>query len=247
VRRLLPDPRDPVDPREAYAGLAARGDRPGVRVNMIASVDGATAVDGVSGPLGGPPDREIYRLLRSFADVVLVAAGTARAEGYKPARTYEQYQDDRRARGQADAPRIAVVSRSLDLDWAAPLFADADPPSIVVTTVDASPERLAAARAVAHVIAAGTGDVDLTAAVVALGALGARHVLCEGGPSLNAAMVAAGVVDELCLTISPLLAAGDAKRILAGPALAAPARLELLALLEQDGFLLSRYRVAPAA
>jgi riboflavin biosynthesis pyrimidine reductase len=209
---------------------------------MVASVDGATAVDGVSGPLSGPPDRVVYRLLRSLADVVLVAAGTARTENYGPARVYDEYVHARRQRGQADAPRIAVVTRRLDLDWNTPLFRDVTELTIVIAPTDAAPDRLAEARQAAELITAGTGDVDLHAAVVALGERGLSRVLAEGGPSLNGALAAAGLVDEVCLTISPRLAGGDAKRILAGPPLPSGIDLELRSLLEDDGFLLARYR-----
>ncbi len=242
MRRLFPIAVDEIDPATAYADMPTAAGRPGVRLNMIASVDGATAIGGVSAPLGGPPDRVVYRLLRSLADVVLVAAGTARVEHYKPALVYEDYVQARRARGQSDAPRIAVVSRSLELDWDLPLFREAAERTIVITTADAPAHSLAAARAVCEVIAVGDGSVNLPAALVALGELGADHVLAEGGPSLNGAMAEADLIDELCLTISPRLASGDAKRILAGPDLPAPIELELCSLLEQDGFLLARYR-----
>lgn len=242
MRQILPLHVDPVDAAAVYADLPAAGDRPGIRVNMIASVDGATAIGGVSGPLGGPPDKFVYRLLRSFADVVLVAAGTVRAENYKPAQLYEEYVESRRARGQADRPRIAVASRGLDLDWDAPLFTEAVERTIVVTTADAPADALAAARSRAEVIQAGVGGVDLQAVVRALGDMGVRHVLAEGGPSLNGALAAADLIDELCLTISPLLGSGAAKRIVAGPDLPSPIRLEVRSLLEEDGFLLARYR-----
>jgi riboflavin biosynthesis pyrimidine reductase len=243
VRQLFPTPADHVDASEVYADLPSATGRPSLRVNMVASVDGATAIGGVSGPLSGPPDRIVYRLLRSLADVVLVAAGTARTENYKPALVHEEYVEARRARGQPDVPRIAVVSRRLDLDWEAPLFTDAAERTIVITTEDAPAEPLAAARKRADVVTTGPGTVNLAAALVALGDRGVRHVLAEGGPSLNGALAEADVIDELCLTISPRLASGDAKRILSGPDLPAPAELELQSLLEEDGFLLSRYRV----
>lgn len=242
MRQLLPTVIDDVDPATAYADMPTAAGRPGLRVNMVASLDGATAIGGVSGPLGGPPDRVIYRLLRSLADVVLVAAGTIRAEHYKPALVYDDYLDDRRSRGQRDAPRIAVVTRTLDLDFDLPLFRDATERTIIVTRTDAPPDRLAVARSVCDVIAVGTGHVDLRAAMVVLGELGAQHVLCEGGPSLNGALAATDLIDEICLTVSPLLASGDAKRILSGPDLAAPLDLELRSLIEEDGFLLARYR-----
>lgn len=241
MRQLFPTALDDVDPAGTYAEVPGTEGRAGVRVNMVASVDGATAVDGVSGPLSGPPDRVVYRLLRSFADVVLVAAGTARTENYKPAQAYEEYLAARRGRGQTDAPRIAVVSRSLALDWTTPLFTDATEPTIVIAPTDAPPDRIADARKAAHVITAGTGDVDLHAALGALAEIGLVRVLAEGGPSLNGALAAAGLIDELCLTISPRLAGGDAKRILAGPPLPGGIDLELRSLLEEDGFLLARY------
>ena len=242
MRQIFPTAVDAIDPATAYADMPTAAGRPGIRLNMIASVDGATAIGGVSAPLTGPPDRVVYRLLRSLADVVLVAAGTARIEHYKPARVYDDYVGARRARGQSDAPRIAVVSRSLALDWDLPLFREATERTIVITTADAPAESLAAARSVCDVIAVGDGSVNLPAAMVALGELGAAHVLSEGGSSLNGAMAEAGLIDELCLTISPRLASGAAKRILAGPDLPAPIELELCSLLEQDGFLLARYR-----
>ncbi len=216
--------------------------RPGVRINMVASVDGATAIGGVSGPLSGPPDRIVYRLLRSLADVVLVAAGTVRTEHYKPAVVGDDDLKARRARGQTDAPRIAVVSRRLDLDWELPLFREAAERTIVVTSTDAPAGALAAARSLCDVIAVGRGTVDLPAALIALGELGADHVLGEGGPSLNGALAEADLIDEVCLTISPRLASGDAKRILSGPDLPGSVELELRTLLEEDGFLLARYR-----
>lgn len=242
MRQLFPTTVDDIEVVTAYADMPAAVGRPGVRLNMVASVDGGTAINGVSGPLSGPPDRVVYRLLRSLADVVLVAAGTVRTEHYKPALVSDDDLHVRRERGQTDAPRIAVVSRSLDLDWDLPLFRDAAERTIVVTTVDAPPQPLAVARSLCDVIVAGEGSVDLTAALVAFGELGVRHVLAEGGPSLNGALADAGLIDEVCLTISPRLASGDAKRILSGPDLPAPVELELCTLLEEDGFLLARYR-----
>ena len=242
MRQIYPEHVDPVDAESVYADLPTAEGRPGLRLNFVASVDGATQVGGVSGPLSGPADKFVYRLLRSFADIVLVAAGTVRAENYKPAKVQDEYADSRRARGQADRPRIAVVSRGLDLDWDAPLFTEAVERTIVITTTDAPADELATAHARAEVIQVGAGDVDLSAAMTELGALGAGHVLCEGGPTLSGALAAAGLLDEVCLTIAPLLAGGDAKRILNGPTLDPPLAQELRSLLEDDGNLLARYR-----
>jgi riboflavin biosynthesis pyrimidine reductase len=199
--------------------------RPGVRFNMIASVDGATAVDGVAGGLGGKADQDLFALLRTLADVVLVAAGTVRAEGYGPSRV-----------------PIAVVTRSCNLDWRSRFFTAQDARPVVVTVATAPAEARARAAEVADVVVAGERDVDLAMAVDALGERGWRAVLCEGGPTLNGQLAAAGLLDELCLTLSPRLVGGTAKRLLAGPLLPGPPTLTLASACEQDGFLFLRYR-----
>ena len=218
VHQLLPEPIDPVDPIEYHAAAARPRptDRPWLLCNMVASADGATAVDGVSGPLGGEGDRAVFTALRSAADVILAAAGTVRAERYGPPRTPETQQTVRLARGQTRWPRIAVVTASLDLDVTTPLFADTPVTPIVITTTDADPHRRAAVAERAEVITAGTGRVDLSEAMRTLGEH-ADTVLCEGGPSLNGQLAADGLVDELCLTLAPTLANGDSARIMHHP------------------------------
>lgn len=244
VRQLLPHPVDDVDPVALYATdeRPAPADRPWVLANMVASADGATAVDGRSGALGGPADRAAFTAIRAVADVILVAAGTARAEGYGPPRTPPALQERRRARGQAAKPRIALVTRSLDLDLGAELFADPDRRCLVIAPHDADPDRLAAAATAADVVTAGTGGVDLVAALAHLHDLGADVVLAEGGPSLLGQLVAADLVDELCLTLAPALVAGESDRIVHGADLPdGLAPLHLDRVLEQDGTLLLRY------
>lgn len=245
MRRLLPEPAGPIDPAEAYADMPRAEGRPGVRLNMVASIDGAIAIDGTSGALGGDADRRLFAALRSLTDIVLVAAGTVRAEGYGPARLSDDLRAARAARGQSAVPRIAVVSRSLGLDWDDPLFRDAEPGArpLVVTCAAAPPDALRRAEEVAEVVVAGDETVDLRGAVVALGALGAHSVLAEGGPRLNADLAAAGLLDEVCLTLSPRLVGGDARRILAGPAVGGPGeRMRLRSVCEDDGFLFVRHR-----
>ena len=246
MNRLLPDPGT-VEPVAAYADMPIAEGRPGVRLNMVASIDGAIAVDGTSGALGGDADRRVFTALRALTDVVLVAAGTVRAEGYGPPRLPDALVAQRRARGQAALPRIAVVTRSLDLDWASPLFADADAdaPPLIVTCASAPAEGLARAREHAELVVAGDADVDLGAALTALGAQGVRSVLAEGGPRLNAALAAAGLLDEVCLTVSPRLVGGDSRRILDGPAPAGGGRaMRLWSAYEDEGFLFLRHRAA---
>ena len=225
MRQLFPEWVDPVDPAEVYADLPDAAGRPAVRVNMISTVDGATTLDGVSGGLGSLGDKRVFAVLRSLADVVLVAAGTVRAEHYGP----------------SEVP-IAVVTRAVQLDWDSSFFSDAKARPLVVTVEDAPAENLARAAEVADVILAGRGSVDVTMALDALAARGVRHVLAEGGPTLNAELAGAGVLDELCLTVSPKLAAGDAKRMLAGSLLVPPRPLALRSVCEEEDFLFLRYR-----
>ena len=225
MRQLLPFPMDPVDPAALYDDLPPAGRRPTVRLNMIASIDGATAVAGRSGGLGGPADQALFAVLRSLADVVLVAAGTVRAERYRPSKV-----------------PVAVISRSCRLDWDSPFFTAAIAPPVVVTVAEAPALERKKAAGLADLIIAWERDVDLAAALGALAERGYARMLAEGGPSLNGQLAAAGLLDELCLTLSPLLAGGDAKRILAGAALAPGRGWRLRSLCEQDGFLFLRYR-----
>ena len=180
-----------------------------------------------STPSGGPGDKRVFGALRSLADVVLVAAGTVRAEHYGP----------------STIP-IAVVTRSANLDWQSPFFSDAKSRPIVLTVDDAPKDNLEHAAEVADIVRAGTGSVDLGRAVAELGARGFGHVLAEGGPTLNGQLALAGLLDELCLTLSPNLVAGDAKRLLAGPPPPAPMQLSLRSVLEDESYLFLRYRVA---
>lgn len=243
VRQLLPTPADDVDPFAAHASALrpAPEGRPWVVLNMVASVDGATAVEGRSGALGGPADRRVFSALRSAADVILVAAGTVRAEGYGPPRTPEAQQEARRRRGQTPFPRIAVVSRSLDLDASSSLFVEAPERPLVITAADTSvPDALSS---VAEVHEAGDATrVDLAAALALLGQLGHRLVLCEGGPTLNGQLIAAGLVDEVDLTLSPLLVGGDSRRVAEGST-EAPTGLGLAHLWHDadDDLLFARY------
>lgn len=187
--------------------------RPWLRVNFVSSVDGAATVDGVSGALGGPADLRLFDLLRRLADVVLVAAGTARTEGYGPMVLGEDAAAWRVAAGLAPQPVFALVSRSLELDPASPIFADAPVRPIVLTTASAPQDRRVALAEVADVIECGDEDVDPRTAVAALVGRGLAQIHCEGGPSLFAALLAGDVVDELCLTVAPTLVGGDAPRI----------------------------------
>lgn len=248
MRRLVPDDTGAVDARAAYdLPDATPADRPFVRVNMITSVDGAIDVDGRSGPLGGKADRHVFGVLRSHADVIVVGAGTFRREQYGPVRFDGHTEDRRRARGQEPVPPIAVVTSSGELDWTAPFFTEARARPIVLTTTAVSEAAPEEARAVADVVAAGDGldeGVAVDRALAALHARGARSVLVEGGPSLLGQFAEAGAIDELCLTLSPLLVGGHGRSLLGQVALSTPLPLRTIGVLEEDGFFFLRFAAA---
>ncbi|WUH90138.1 pyrimidine reductase family protein [Streptomyces sp. NBC_00433] len=249
MRRLHP-PAGKADPdlttphglAAAYA-YPAPTTNPYVRANMVASLDGSAHADGKSAPLSSPADMRVFGTLRALADAIVVGAETVRQEGYRPAKARKDFAEQRAAQGQSPAPVIAVVSRRLDLDFDAPLFREPAVPTVVLTGGTAPEERLAAARAAgARVVLAGEDGVDPARAVAELAALGHTRLLHEGGPRLLAQFAAAGVLDELCLTVAPLLVGGDAPRVMNGPAVpAGPSRFVPLSVLEEDGFLFTRY------
>jgi 5-amino-6-(5-phosphoribosylamino)uracil reductase len=242
MRLVLPDRRDDVDPAELTAaeGRPPHADRPWLLVNMIATVDGATAVDGRSGALGGPGDKQMFSALRGIADVVLVAAGTVRAEHYGPPRASDDQQARRVARGQAPLPRLAICTASADLDPEGEVFSSTPPP-LVYTVDTADADRRAALDARAELVVHPGTRLDVAAVVADLGQRGARVVLTEGGPSFNGALVAADLVDELCLTVAPLLASGESARIVHGPPPAEPFGFALDRVVEDGGTLFLRY------
>jgi len=244
MRMLFPDWAEAVDPAQVYADLPHANGRPSVRLNMIVSVDGGTSWNGVSGALGGPADKALFQVLRSLTDVVLVASGTMKAEHYGPAMLPQAIQAARRQRGQTAVPPIAVVSRTCRFDWKAPFFAAATGRPTVITVSDADAADRARAAEVADVIVAGAHNVDLARAMHELGERGARTVLAEGGPTLNGDLARARLLDELCVTLSPLLASGDAKRIIAGSTLDELEPLRLRSVCGEDDYLFLRYRPA---
>jgi riboflavin biosynthesis pyrimidine reductase len=218
----------------------ARPDGRHVRVNMIASLDGGTALGGTSGSLGGPADRLVFATLRSYADVILAGAGTVREERYGPARPSPAERDARRERGQAPVPPIAVITRSANLDWATPFFTEAEVPPLVIT-VEASRDAVRHASAAVEVVIAGDDEVDLTAALDELTRRGYRDVLVEGGPTINAELASRRELDEVCVTVAPTLVAGPSHRILAGSVLDPPIGLRLSSVITADGYLFVRY------
>jgi riboflavin biosynthesis pyrimidine reductase len=217
---------------------------PRVRMNFVASADGAATMEGRSGGLGGPTDRTAMEVLRALSDVVLVGAGTVRAEGYGGVRVGDRLATWRQENGLPRQPRLATVSRDLALAPEHPFFAEAVTTPLVITCADVPSERRDRLDAVADVIACGDALVDLSSALDELAGRGLRQVLCEGGPHLFGSLLEARLVDEVCLTMSPVLAGGDAGRIVRGATEHAhPLRLGH-ALADDEGFLLLRYAVA---
>ena len=243
MRQLLPTPSGELTEDDLLAAYeVAPGPGPHLRANFVASADGAAWLAGRSGGLSSPADRRVFALLRDLADLVLVGAQTIRIEGY----SYPDFGADRRARrralGLAELPTFAVVSGGLDLDPGSGLFEGAPVRTVVITGAAAPADRRAALERVADVVVAGDDRVDLAAAVDLLAARGWRRILTEGGPGLLGGLLAAGRLDELCLTVSPLLAGPGAGRIVGGPG-SLPRGLDLLRLLTEDGALFTRYAV----
>ncbi|MFI9253743.1 pyrimidine reductase family protein [Streptomyces sp. NPDC053069] len=228
----------------AYPEPAPGAPRPWLRANMVSSLDGAAQHEGRSQPISSATDMRIFGTLRALADVIVVGAETVRQEGYRPARARAEFADARKAAGQTPAPVIAVVSASLELDFSLPLFTSPLVPTLILTGAAAAPDRVAAAeKAGARVLIAGEGTgIEPARAVGALAGLGHTRLLTEGGPRLLGQLIADEVLDELCLTLSPMLTAGDAQRIAGGPPVTVPHRFELASLLEEAGFLFGRYR-----
>ncbi|TDB70759.1 pyrimidine reductase family protein [Micromonospora sp. KC721] len=239
IRRIWPTPPSgPLDDAE-LTRLYGRADHPRLRVNFVTSPDGAVSLDGYSAGLSGVPDKRVFGLLRMLCDGLVVAAGTLRHEGYRAVRLSGPRRAWRRDHGLAEYPTLVVVSRSLALDPAQPALADAPVRPVVLTTGAATaPAGLAD---VVDLVRLGDDTVDLAAALTDLRRRGLGQLLCEGGPQLFGALTAADLVDELCLTVSPLLAGAGPGRITAGGP-SAPRALGLRHVLAaDDGVLLLRY------
>jgi 5-amino-6-(5-phosphoribosylamino)uracil reductase len=238
-------PADPVADDTTLVGLydfPAGLDRPWVKANFICSVDGAVSLGGRSGGLSDPNDRKIFQLGRALCDVILVGAGTALVERYRGVRPDAVPAGLRADRGLAPVPPIAVVTRRCSVAPTSALVTKAVTPTIVFTTELAPPSRRdALSDAGAEVVVAGKDDVDLSAVLAELDRRALRRVCCEGGPHLFGDLIAADLVDELDLSVAPLLVAGDAGRIAAGPLPMSPTRLTLAHVLHASDQLMLRY------
>jgi len=233
IDRLWPDPADYLSDDDLAAPLG-----PCVRMNFVASVDGAATRHGRSGGLSSAGDKRYFEVLRRVCDVVLVGAGTVRTEGYGPMHVSEASAKWRVAQAMPQHPVFAIVSGGLDLDPASAIFTDAPVMPLLVTTAAASGmEKFAG---IADILVAGDGPrIDSTVMIAGLRERGLTRILCEGGPTLFGSLLEADAVDELSLTVAPSLEGGDATRIATAPT--PPRNLALAQVLKSGDSLLLRY------
>lgn len=215
---------------------------PWLRTMMVMTLDGATVgPDGLSGSISGAADKRVFMEARRLADVVLVGAGTIRAERYKPMLAKPEWQDAREAAGLAPAPQVVIVSGRLNLPWEEPMFSESTLPVIVATTTRADSTSLAQAHRHAEVVQFGDESVDLRALVQWLHERGQHRINCEGGEALLDAMVRNDLVDEMDLTISPILVGAgylpDPEREISAPY----PRFSLAHQFIDEGFVFCRY------
>lgn len=238
MRQLFPDVVDDPDLEAVY-----RYPDDWLAVNFVSSVDGGVEIDGHSQALSTPPDREVYWLGSDLADVVLLGAGTATVEEFDGIHPNDRTRDRRERHGLAPVPPIAVVTSGTTLTPDSPVLTDPLVPTIVLTC-EATPKsrRDAWTAAGGDVVLAGTDTVDLAVARRHLRERGLRRIDCEGGPRLFGSLLAAGQVDELRLTLSPVLVAGAAHRIAIGAGID-PQDLELASVLSEADTLLLRYLI----
>lgn len=236
LRRL--ETGEPVDALELlFSEVRDRADRPWVMLNIVESIDGATAVDGGASALNDRDDRDLFLALRAVADVVMNGAETVRSENLGPVRMSDEMAGWRAEAGLAPLPEMVVLTRSLDLDPGHRIFSRQDQRATVITGVDVEQSRLESIQEVANVI-----QIDpLDGSGIVSSLADHRVILCEGGPTINALLIGAGVVDEVNLTVAPKLTLGESKRVASGRQLQPPLTLRLDRRLVGDQSLFLRF------
>ncbi|OKH83545.1 hypothetical protein EB75_08155 [Mycobacterium sp. ST-F2] len=219
-------------------------DRPWVRANMITSLDGGATDDGTSGGLAGPGDRALFGLMRQHADVILVGAATVRIENYSGAQMSAAQRQARQLRGQAEVPPIAVITHSADIPHDAKLFTRTEVPPLILTSRDSIDDTCRRFIGLAEVIdasGAAPDRVDPRAVLRIFAERGLLRVLTEGGPSLLNMLIEDDLIDEMCVTIAPVLVGGQARRIASGPGQAHTRLRRSHVLTDTAGYLYTRY------
>jgi riboflavin biosynthesis pyrimidine reductase len=221
-------------------------DRRWVRAMMVTTLDGAAAgPDGLSGSISGPADQVVFAAVRRHADAVLIGAGTLRAERYTPMRAKEEDAEARREQGLAPAPRLVIVSGSLELPWSEPVFSESALPPLILTGTNADPAALVRVPATCEVVTLAGDTVNAAAILDAMEERGLRRIVCEGGPTLLHDLVAAGLLDEADITVAPVFTGTNMSPHT--PGLGEVAEFELAQVLTADGFLMARYLCASKA
>jgi riboflavin biosynthesis pyrimidine reductase len=227
-----------VDPLELQMSYPrGRSDRPWVMANFITTIDGAAVVEGGSSAINDEDDRAMFSAMRAVPDFIVVGAGTVRAENYGPTRLDERRRQARLEARLEATPHLVVVTRSLDLEPDARVFEDPEHRVTILTGPEAPDERFSELSEVADVVRLNSTSAGDLIHYMRM----ARVVLCEGGPSLWGQFIAAGLVDEMALTVSPMLVSGHATRVSSGPMPEQPLDMRLDRIVYGDRSLFLRY------
>jgi len=244
LQRIYPRPGE-TTPEDLISrldlGSRAPAQRPYVVANMVASLDGKAVADGQTRALSSAVDRALFHQLRTQVDALLVGAGTMRVERYGRVPKSDELRAKREHEGLEPEPLTVIVSGRLDLAPDLPLLQAHGAPVVIATGAQHELEGVAADLAYLR-----TGS-DLPVMLARLRAEhGVRSVLCEGGPTLLSFLMAAGLVDELFLSVSPQVLGGSGLTIVGGRVLPEPLGAELVWLCEASGELFGRWRLRPS-
>lgn len=246
---IWPDPKTDADPTllyeiqryESIQKMLINRRQPWVTLNMISSIDGSATSSGLSGELGSKGDKLIFESLRAAADFILVAANTAKLEKYGIPEVSKEVSERRLARGQTKTPRLVLISKSLNFENDCKFLnaddLDANEMPIIYTTENSPAEKKSELEKNTELRVAGKNSVELTQVLTELGRQG-NIILTEGGPSLNGQLLKADLLDELCLTLSPMIVGGDGPRIFSGDNSGTTKNLQLQRILQDEDSML---------
>ena len=246
MKQIFPEETE-VDPIDVYNNdlRTPLNSRPWILLNMVNSVDGFISFEGRAGGLSGSADRNIYQIIRGLADIILVGAGTVRAENYKAPKTPEgKLAEFRESRGQEKRPRIAVLSGELNLNPDMGLFAERHPedkPPLIYTKSESLEKNRSQFATSSEIIDFPEEELNVSRVVHDLFNQDAKIVVCEGGPNLNAHLLADDLIDEFCLSVSPRAVGGENPPPFLNHPVDSPVELSLNRILLEEEFLFCRY------